>query len=197
MWESTFIEPINTTFPESKDFRTFSLKVNDGKMFQQVLLVDDKLVKNGVTQLSFKTNSSDGSADLNVKTDGTQIPITISLLNSQGKVLSKELFTAPFQKQLSERFNEPVASISINGPEDQISISYYPNPSNGAFTVELDPSLSLPVELAVYDMQGFRVHQQMLKESKAALNLFGKKPGLYVLQIKNGAKEIRELIQIK
>ena len=56
---------------------------------------------------------------------------------------------------------------------------------------------NLPVELAVYDMQGFRIHQQMLKESKAAVNLLGKKPGLYVLQVKNGAKEIRELIQIK
>ena len=166
-------------------------------MFQEVLLVDDKLVKNGVTQLSFKTNSIDGSVDLNIKTDGAQIPVTISLLNFQGKVLWKEQFTAPFQKQLLEKFNEPVASISINGPEDQISITYYPNPSNGAFTVELDQKLSLPVELAVYDMQGFRVHQQMLKESKAAVSLSGKKPGLYVLQIKNGAKEIRELIQIK
>ena len=197
VWESIFTKPINTTFPESKDFRKFSLKVNDGQMFQQVLLVDDKLVKNGVTQLSFTTNSIDESVDLNIKTNGAQIPVTVSLLNAQGKVLWKEQFTAPFQKQLSEKFNEPVASISFNGPEDQISISYYPNPSNGAFTVELDPKQSLPVELGVYDMQGFRVHQQMLKESKAAVNLFGKKPGLYVLQIKNGAKEIRELIQIK
>jgi len=166
-------------------------------MFKQVLLVDDKLVKNGVTQLSFKTNSIDESVGLSIKTDGAQIPITISLLNAQGKVLWKEQFTAPFQLQLSEKFNEPVASISINGPEDPISITYYPNPSNGAFTVELDQSLSLPVELSVYDMQGFRVHQQMLKESKAAVSLSGKKPGLYVLQIKNGVKEIRELIQIK
>jgi len=119
------------------------------------------------------------------------------LLNAQGKVLWKEQFTAPFQKQLSEKFNEPVASISINGPEDQISITYYPNPSNGAFTVELDPKQSFPVELSVYDMQGFQVHQQMLKEPKSAISLSGKKPGLYVLQIKNGMTEIRELIQIK
>jgi hypothetical protein len=98
VWESTFSKPINTTFPESKDFRTFSLKVNDGQMFQDVLLVDDKLVKNGVTQLSFKTNAINESVDLNVTTDGAQIPITISLLNSQEKVLSKEQFTAPFQK---------------------------------------------------------------------------------------------------
>ena len=197
VWESTFIKPIDITFPESKDFRTFSLKVNDGQMFQEVLLIDDKLVKNGVTQLSFKTNSINESVDLNIKTDGTQIPVTISLVNAQGKVLWKEQFTAPFQKQLSEKFNEPVASISINGPEDQISITYYPNPSNGAFTVELDPKQSFPVDLSVYDMQGFQVHQQMLKEPKSAISLSGKKPGLYVLQIKNGMTEIRELIQIK
>ena len=197
VWESIFSKPINTKFPESKDFRTFSLKVNDGQMFQQVLLIDDKLVKNGVTQLSLKTNAINESVDLNITTDGAQIPVTISLLNGQGKVLWNEQFTAPFQKQLSEKFNEPVASISINGPEDKISINYYPNPSNGAFTVELDSKQSLPLELAVYDMQGFRVHQQMLKEPKAAVNLSGKKPGLYVLQIKNGATEIRELIQVK
>jgi hypothetical protein len=196
VWESTFSKPINTTFPESKDFRTFSLKVNDGKMFQQVLLVDDKLVKNGVTQLSFKTNSIDESVDLNITTDGAQIPVTISLLNSQGKVLWKEQFTAPFQKQLSERFNEPVASISINGPEDKISFSYYPNPSNGAFTVMVD-HVNLPAELSVYDMQGFRIHQQIVKESKVPINMSIQKPGLYVLSLKNGSDEIKELIQIK
>ena len=196
VWESTFSKPINTTFPESKDFRTFSLKVNDGQMFQQVLLVDDKLVKNGVTQLSFKTNSIDESVDLNITTDGAKIPITISLLNSQGKVLWKEQFTAPFQKQLSERFNEPVASISINGPEDKISFSYYPNPSSGAFTVIVD-HVNLPAELSVYDMQGFRIHQQIVKESKVPINMSIQKPGLYVLSLKNGSDEIKELIQIK
>ena len=121
----------------------------------------------------------------------------VSLLNTQGKELWKEQFMAPFQKQLSDKFNEPVASMSIKGPEDKVSFNYYPNPSSGSFTVELDKSLSLPVELAVYDMQGIRIHQQMLKDPKSAISLVAKKPGLYVLQIKNGDSEIRELIQIK
>jgi hypothetical protein len=87
--------------------------------------------------------------------------------------------------------------LPINGPEDKISFSYYPNPSSGSFTVEVDQAFSLPVELAVYDMQGYRVHEQMLKEPKSAISLSGKKPGLYVLQIKNGGSEMRQLIQIK
>jgi len=196
VWETTFVKPIDTTFPESKDFRSFSLKVNDGQMFQEVLLVDDKLVKNGVTQLSLKTNSIDGSVDLNIKTNGAQIPVTISLRNAQGKALWKEQFTAPFQKQISERFNEPVASVSINGPEDKISLTYYPNPSNGVFTVILD-QVNFPAELSIYDMQGFRIHQQMVKESKVPIDLSNYKPGLYVLSLKNGSDEIKELIQIK
>jgi hypothetical protein len=110
--------------------------------------------------------------------------------------LWKEQFTAPFQKQLSERFNEPVASISINGPEDKISFTYYPNPSNGAFTVMVN-YVNLPAELSVYDMQGFRIHQQIVKESKVPINMSIQKPGLYVLSLKNGSDEIKELIQIK
>ncbi|HEX6224541.1 MAG TPA: T9SS type A sorting domain-containing protein [Chryseolinea sp.] len=197
MWEANFFKPFETSIPKSEDFRTFSLRVKDKMGYKQVLQVDDKLTKNGVTQLSLKTNSIDQSVDLSIATDGALVPIAISLLNGEGKVLWKEQFTAPFQKQLTERFNEPVASILINGPEDQISVTYYPNPSNGAFTVELDPKQSLPLELAVYDMQGFRVHQQMLKESKVPINLSTQKPGLYVLTLKNGFDEIKEVIQIK
>jgi hypothetical protein len=90
-----------------------------------------------------------------------------------------------------------VAFIYINGPEDQASLAYYPNPSNGAFRVMVDSQLILPAELSVYDMQGFRIHQQILKEPQSSINLSNQKPGLYVLQVKNGAMEIRELIQIK
>ncbi len=196
-WEASFAKPIDTSLPQSKDFRTFSLNVKDGKAYKQVLQIDDKLLKNGVTQLSFKTNSINRSVDLNIATDGAQIPVTVSMLNLQGKTLWTGQFTAPFQKQLTDKLNEPVAFISINGPEDQASLTYYPNPSNGAFKVMLDPQLILPAELAVYDMKGFRIHQQMLKEPQASINLSGQKPGLYVLHVKNGAKEIRELIQIK
>jgi hypothetical protein len=196
-WEGSFSKPFDASLPQSKDFRTFSLKIKDGQAYKQVLQFDDKLVKNGVKHLSLKTNSIDHSVSLNIETNGAQIPVTISLLNSNGKVLWKEQFTAPFQKQLSEKLNEPVAFISINGPEDKISMTYYPNPSNGAFTVELDPKQSLPVTLSVYDMQGFRIHQEMLKESKVPINLSIKKPGLYVLSVRNGMEETKELIRIK
>jgi hypothetical protein len=74
------------------------------------------------TQLSFKTNLKNKSVDLNVNTNGAQIPVTVSVLNAQGKIFWKEEFTAPFQKQLSDTFNEAVASMSINGPDDKISL---------------------------------------------------------------------------
>jgi hypothetical protein len=197
LWESSFTKPISASLPQSKDFRTFSLKAKDGQAYKQVLLVDDKLVKNGVKRLSFKTNSVDKSVVLNLETDGAQIAVTVSMLNLQGKTLWTEQFMAPFQKKLSNEFNEPVAFISISGPADKASLTYYPNPSNGAFKVMLDPQLSLPAELTVYDMQGFQVHRQMIKESQAPINLSGQKAGLYVLRVKSGSNEIRELIHIK
>lgn len=196
MWESSFSQPINTFLPQSKEFRTFSLRIADGQSYKQVLQLDDQLVKNGVKKLSFKTNSVDQSVDLNLETDGTQFPVTVSILNGAGKVMWTEQFMAPFQKQLSNKFKEPVAFISIDGPDDVGSLTYYPNPSSGAFTVMLD-QVSLPAEIAIYDMQGFRIHRQMVKVSKAPINLSGQKPGLYVLRVKNGSNEIRELIQIQ
>ena len=74
------------------------------------------------------------------------------------------------------------------------SISIYPNPSHGEFTIELEGLKDEVSDLTVFNELGVVVYKQEVKvqsnNTQIELNLSGSKPGLYFLVLQNG-KEVK------
>ncbi|MGC3945732.1 MAG: T9SS type A sorting domain-containing protein [Chryseolinea sp.] len=196
VWETKFTKPLDAQLPRSKDFRTFSLRMMDANVYKELIRIDDKLAKAGVTEIHLVTDSKDLSLSLDLKTTGVSVPVTVSFLNKKGIVIGESQFTAPFQKIMTDTFSEPVGSISL-GIGQQMAMSYYPNPSSGEFKVTLDKTTKLPAEVSVYDMAGFKIYQGVMSAHEATVALDKVKEGLYILQVKSDQGESRGLIQVK
>ncbi len=65
----------------------------------------------------------------------------------------------------------------------QTSLSLFPNPSGGAFTVDLGSTPEAGTTVIVLNIQGQQLHTEMLYSKETTLNLGGCSAGIYFVQI--------------
>ncbi len=81
------------------------------------------------------------------------------------------------------------AAAQINEIYNKIEIVFYPNPFSNSTTIEISDSRFTKGDLAIYDMLGRAVHQQLLSSKRETLNL-NLPAGVYFYKISNEKKEI-------
>lgn len=69
------------------------------------------------------------------------------------------------------------------------SITLYPNPSNGAFFMEVDEALE-NAQIAIFNAQGILVYQNTIFQKKQLITLPKQDPGLYFLKVQLDGKAI-------
>ena len=72
-----------------------------------------------------------------------------------------------------------------NNTFDQNSISFYPNPSNGNFTVAIKNGLDVNCKFELYDVLGKKIHQQNISTTETYINTNGLSNGIYLLKLTN------------
>lgn len=87
---------------------------------------------------------------------------------------------------------------------EQKQFNIFPNPSNGAFTIEYELLMQTAVEITVYDMTGSLVKQivKLMKQQSGIyqmpINLTGLLSGIYICRIvKDGKEEHKEIVIAK
>lgn len=109
--------------------------------------------------------------------------------------LREDVITDEENKKINEEIKNPV---------EQKQFNVFPNPSNGAFTVEYELRSASQIELAVYDMTGSLV-KQIVKPMKqqsgiyqTPVNLTELPSGIYICKIiKDGKAESKQVVVTK
>ena len=88
----------------------------------------------------------------------------------------------------------------VNELSLQESISVYPNPSSGIFTIQMDNG-KLPInncQLSIYNLLGENVYERTTKNEKLSttIDLSKQETGIYFLQMKSGNKSFSKKIVI-
>jgi hypothetical protein len=199
IWQSEFNKPFKSQLPKSKEFREFRLATKIDKVFQDVVSLDDELVKNGFEVLSLSAFPEANKLSLNVKTSGdVQVPFLMTLLNKDGKAIWQKDFIAPLETEISEVLNERGVVLQFSSLAQGTKLSYFPNPFSEQLTVKIGDNAKFPADVSVFSLQGKKILQQPVQQAgNFVVKMNGQKPGLYVLIFKSADGEVRELIELK
>lgn len=82
---------------------------------------------------------------------------------------------------------------------EPVSISYYPNPSSGRFTIEMKLDNSDPLQVSIVDLSGGVVHEEEVRTFDGSysreFDLSAKPAGIYLLQmVQGGRRLVRKII---
>ncbi len=132
-------------------------------------------------------------------TDGASVPVKLSAFSKAGVLLWTKTYTAPVNIGITEHLSLPTARLSLTAAGSApMTMAYFPNPSTGLFTVLISEEAKLPVDIAIYDMQGTKVYSHRLdKTRQVQVQLPNQKQGLYILNLKNEDSDVRERIEVK
>lgn len=93
---------------------------------------------------------------------------------------------------------EYTQSTAINELDNPISISVYPNPSSGVFTIQTDEqSKADKIVLAVYDVKGERIYQSSSVGYPLSIDLSAQPRGVYFLNIRINERSINKKIIVQ
>ena len=196
-WKEIFTKPATIALPKSQDFNPFALSVKGPSGYQPIFELEGNLPENGLKSLEIGSDWKERTLSVSIETDGANVPVILSVIGSDGKVLGEQTMLAPGKQIFSDRFKEPVTSIRFSTPAKLSSISFYPNPSNGQFKITLDKSIKLPALFTVHDGQGTKVHQQLLFSASTEIAINAQTPGLYVARVTSSQGIVTNTIQIK
>lgn len=90
--------------------------------------------------------------------------------------------------------------LGISDLIEQLQLNVYPNPSTGAFNVELNTEKALTGEITVCDVTGRKVYARHINASgfyKTAVDLDNCAKGLYMLQLKTPAGVVSKSISVQ
>jgi hypothetical protein len=199
-WEKIFDKPFSASIPlnDSEPYQ-LSIDIEKDKKFGNVLMLDKDLVSNGVEDLSLDFYPKDGYFFLDVETDKKQqVPLTMTLRNTNGEALWEKKFTAPFHDVIYDRVEKAGDYLQVSlQTQGKSGVSYYPNPFSAKLNFTIAKG-SDPVNVSVMNMNGKMVLQEEFGDGgDYAIEMNGQKAGLYILIIKEGANTRRELIEFK
>jgi hypothetical protein len=200
IWEEKFTtSPFQATLPQRNTMNVLTLSKEVENTFQPLIVVDDNLVKNGFSDLTLSIYP--GKNILNIKAEtqkDEQLPFTITLLNKDGNSIWQEDLQAPLEKEIKAFAEEPGVTFQISAARDEFKLNYFPNPFSEKLNIEIENETSLPGELTVYTLQGEKIIGQSVGATgRYVVNMDSEKPGLYILTVKVGNKEIKKLIELK
>ena len=196
-WKETFTKPTTISLPPDNTFNIFKLSAKEKSADRLLFEVDRTLIDNGISSLKLEGDWAYGTLTVSSLTDGSNIPLTLSLIGKNGNVVSELKTIAPGTQVFSGRVAAPVSYIRIKAPQIAPAVSVFPNPSPGKFKVTLEPTTSLPVQLTIHDGQGAKVHEQLLNSYDTEIALSKPLPGFYVLRIKNDNVNVTKTLQVK
>lgn len=81
-------------------------------------------------------------------------------------------------------------SVEDNSIKD---FSLYPNPNNGDFNVQFNSTSNEPIELAVFDIRGRQIYQNVYTNNgffNENIQLNNLQSGVYLIKVKDGKNEI-------
>lgn len=83
---------------------------------------------------------------------------------------------------------------------DPIRIRYYPNPSSGRFTIDMELADSAPIEVSIVDLSGKVIHEEEVRtfdgKYTREFDLSEKPAGIYLLQVVQGSSRLVRKIMI-
>jgi hypothetical protein len=198
IWQSSIVKPVTLALPASKISPAFFLQMKSGNTYQDIFRVSENVVTQGVKSISVSSNAGAQTLSVSIDTDdGTETPVTLLILNKDGKTLGEQKLIAPFTKTFGDKFNEPVATISLSGEATPFTVSEYPNPSNGEFKLTLSNQVKFPASLVIYDSQGMKAHSQTLTNLNENVAVANPRPGLYLLKVITKSGSVNKTIQVK
>ncbi len=198
-WSMQFTEPFQTSLPDLKEPQLFTLALDVDQKFQDVIVLDDNLVSNGISNVSLSAYPTEKMLKMKVETiNGEFVPFSLTLFNKSGSPIWRKEFIGPTSEEINELVNENVTSLKLSAIDKGMKLSYYPNPFSEEITVSIGKKVKLPAQVSVLSMQGKRIHQQTIEEAgNVFVALTGQKPGLYILILKTQDDEVKELIELK
>jgi len=197
IWNKKFNKSTEIMLSPTDIPTTYGIKWEVNKIFQEVITMDESLFSSGVKGVHIETDTKGQSLTIKSTTDGQQVPFKLTLLNSLRKTIKEYALTAPDQNVITDQQEEQVARLLLSA-DNPFNMTAYPNPSQGEFTVSTDNQKESTTSVSIIDMSGFKIYQgTMAYDEKLVVKLSSPKPGLYVLIVKNGSHERRELIEIK
>lgn len=197
IWSKEFSKPTEITLSPTGIPTTYGLQLEVNKEYKEVITMDETLFAAGVKGVNIQTDTKDQSLTINSTTDGKQVPFTLSLLNSQGITIKQYNLVAPGQLVITDKQDEQVARLLLSAT-DPIQINVYPNPSAGEFAVVTNNQKKSKTTVSVFTLSGHNIYHESIESGeKLAVKIASAKPGLYVLLVKSGAYDRRQLIEIK
>lgn len=193
IWSTVFDTSVAIPLQPASTPPSYHVALKGGQRF---LTYDKSLYTSSIKDISISTNLKSRELTIRSTTNGKNVPFTVQWLNVHGKLLHQKTFNAPSEIQFTKTFSETVGRLIILARGGQ-NFSYYPNPSNGQFTLLLDEAGFVPAQVAILSTDGTLVYSGRFNSSGEFLISVPQKKGLYVMLVKTENGEKRELIEIR
>jgi hypothetical protein len=95
--------------------------------------------------------------------------------------------------------NVRVVVTSLDEVTNETSLSIYPNPSTGKFTISSKETMTGNTEVTLYNVLGAKVYSQTITMSgkTAEIDAEGLPSGIYLLQLTNNGKQYTQRVTVK
>ncbi|MGC9375173.1 MAG: T9SS type A sorting domain-containing protein, partial [Bacteroidales bacterium] len=96
-----------------------------------------------------------------------------------------------FGDKITPRNDDDIVDVStgINNPDEIVSMNVYPNPSNGAFTLEMNASKAGTFKVEIINIQGQVVYQKQITQDgfyRESIDISDKARGMYYIRLNDG-----------
>ena len=121
-WSVNFSKPssFNVPLKDEQPFRTILSSLDTKK---DLLVFEPELVQKGIEFIDVHMKPKEGIFILTASTRKNEpIPLKVTLLNDDGKVLWEETFTAPFTQQIKAKVKEPGVKLIFSIPKEGANI---------------------------------------------------------------------------
>lgn len=199
-FQEKFDQPFQVNFPLA-DIQSYQLTLSslENDKTEDLIILDNDLVAKGFSEVRMSMVPSQDYFNLEVNTDKDQkLPFDLKLLSSEGKIIWKQTFTAPFNSEIKAFVPAPggttlqMSSISkdIKDLRDYgiSEVNYYPNPFSGKLEVDISTMAAnnVPLLLSIFNLDGKKIlEKEITAPILQHVSLEGQREGFYIVRLKN------------
>ena len=143
--------------------------------------------------------NSDGSTDTSFDGDGkvttsffTKSQINAIAIQNDGKIVAAGYTENSYYEFAVARYNN--LTIGFQEPLLDKTLSFFPNPTSGKFTVSIDAIIS---KIEIYNLLGENIYQSTVSGSKAEIDLGYQTKGVYFIKVYSGQTILTKKIVIE